>query len=265
MISISIIQFAPKLAHTMSNIETIHAYLDSVQSDIIVFPELATSGYFFTDSISLAPHAMEWNKHKDLLEIQKRASAEKRIIVLGFPELTNEGIYNSAGIFMPKAQESKVYRKTHLFSKEKYCFLPGNTGFFTVHEQNMDIRLGIMICYDWRFPESARTLALQGADAIICPANLVTTLSGKVFPARAIENKVYMIVANRIGIEQNAEEELLFRGESAIYDYSGDILAKASLEHEEVLYAMISPEKSRVKSFNSENDIFLDRRPDMYA
>jgi predicted amidohydrolase len=74
-----------------------------------------------------------------------------------------------------------------------------------------------------------------------------------------------MIVANRIGTEQNAEEELLFRGESAIYDYSGDILAKASLEHEEVLYAMISPEKSRVKSFNSENDIFLDRRPDMYA
>jgi predicted amidohydrolase len=129
----------------------------------------------------------------------------------------------------------------------------------------MDIRLGIMICYDWRFPESARTLALQGADAIICPANLVTTLSGKVFPARAIENKVYMIVANRIGTEQNAEEELLFRGESAIYDYSGDILAKASHEHEEVLYAMISPEKSRVKSFNSENDIFLDRRPDMYA
>ena len=119
MISISIIQFAPKLAHTMSNIETIHAYLDSVQSDIIVFPELATSGYFFTDSHSLAPHAMEWNKHKDLLEIQKRASAEKRIIVLGFPELTNEGIYNSAGIFMPKAQESKVYRKTHLFYKEK--------------------------------------------------------------------------------------------------------------------------------------------------
>ena len=95
----------------------------SVQSDIIVFPELATSGYFFTDSLSLAPHAMEWNKHKDLLEIQNRASTEKRIIVLGFPELTHEGIYNSAGIFMPKAQESKVYRKTHLFYKEKYCFL----------------------------------------------------------------------------------------------------------------------------------------------
>jgi predicted amidohydrolase len=122
-----------------------------------------------------------------------------------------------------------------------------------------------MICYDWRFPEAARTLALQGADLIACPANLVTTLSGKVFPARAIENKVYVAVANRIGEECLGEETLLFRGESAIYDYVGERMAQASFGNEEILYAEIDPQSTRKKSFNSVNDIFKDRRPDMYS
>lgn len=265
MVSIAVIQCAPVLADSSSNIEYIHAILNTITSDIVVFPELATSGYFFTDKESLLPHAMEWNKHSALLRLQQRATAEQRIIIIGFPELTDEGIYNAAGIFMPNPQDSQVYRKTHLFYKEKNCFLPGDTGFFTVYEQRMDIRIGIMICYDWRFPESARSLALAGADAIICPANLVTTLSAKVFPARAIENQVYMIVANRIGTEQNEQEQLLFRGESAIYDFVGDTIVKATETQEEIIYATIDPAKTRNKSINSENDILLDRRPDMYA
>ena len=264
MVSIAVAQSFPLLADMKANIESIHGILDSVQSDIIVFPELATSGYFFTDKNDLLPLSLEWNASKILQQFQERAIVERRVIILGFPEFSEGKLYNSAGIFMPDAQSSKVYRKTHLFYKEHTVFEPGDTGFFCVHEPTLDCTIGTMICYDWRFPESARSLALQGADVIVCPSNLVTTLSGKVFPARAIENKVYVAVANRIGEEMQGDETLLFRGESAIYDYLGDRIALASSDKPEIIIAKIDPAATRDKSFNEVNDIFRDRKTYMY-
>jgi len=261
---ITIVQSFPKYADTASNLDFIHRTIDTVETDLLVFPELATSGYFFTEKSDLISHALIWNESSELLHIQKRSTETNTIIVIGFPEREGEALYNSAGIFMPNAIQSKVYRKTHLFYKEHLIFEQGNTGFFCVHDTVHDCMIGIMICYDWRFPEVARTLALQGADLIVCPANLVTTLSGKVFPARAIENKVYVAVANRVGEESLEGETLLFRGESAIYDYLGERMAMASFGNEEIIHAEINPQETRNKTFNSVNDIFKDRRPDMY-
>ena len=82
--------------------------------------------------------------------------------------------------------------------------------------------------------------------------------------ARALENKVYMAVSNRIGTDTVADETLEFNGESAIYSYNGSYLAKASNSSEEVITATIHPEKTRDKSFNEYNDIFKDRRPKFY-
>ena len=155
-------------------------------------------------------------------------------------------------------------RKTHLFYKEHFVFSKGNTGFFVVYDKKNQINIGTMICYDWRFPESSRTLGLKGADLIVCPSNLITDLWHKVMPARAIENKVYLAVANRTGIEKSGDEELLFKGESGIWDYKGKIMAKASAEKDEILFAEIFPERTRNKSFNEYNDIFKDRRPEYY-
>jgi predicted amidohydrolase len=261
---ITIVQSFPKYADTASNLAFIHRTIDSVKTDLLVFPELATSGYFFTEKSQLIPHALIWNESSELLHIQERATETNTIIVIGFPEKERDTLYNSAGIFMPDESQSRVYRKTHLFYKEHLIFEQGNTGFFCVHDVKNDCKIGIMICYDWRFPEAARTLALQGADVIVCPSNLVTTLSGKVFPARAIENRVYVVVANRVGEESLDGETLLFRGESAIYDYLGERIAMASFGNEEIIHAEINPQETRNKAFNSVNDIFVDRRPEMY-
>lgn len=262
---ITIVQSFPKYADTANNLDSIHSIIDSVETDLLIFPELATSGYFFTEKSQIMPHVLKWNESTELLQIQEKATKTDTIIVLGFPEQEGDALYNSAGIFMPDATQSKVYRKTHLFYKEHLIFEQGNTGFFCVHDKKHDCKIGIMICYDWRFPEAARTLALQGADVIVCPANLVTTLSGKVFPARAIENKVYVAVANRVGEESLEGETLLFRGESALYDYLGERIAIASFDNEEILHAEINPQETRNKAFNSINDIFKDRKPEMYV
>ena len=261
---ITIVQSFPKYADTASNLDFIHNTIDSFETDLLVFPELATSGYFFTEKSQLMPHALIWNESIELKDIQEKSTKSDTIIVIGFPEKEGDLLYNSAGIFMPDSNQSRVYRKTHLFYKEHLIFEQGNTGFFCVHDDKRDCTIGIMICYDWRFPEAARTLALQGADLIVCPSNLVTTLSGKVFPARAIENKVYVAVANRVGEESLDGETLLFRGESAIYDYLGERIAMASFGNEEIIHAEINPQETRNKAFNSVNDIFNDRRPDMY-
>ncbi len=121
-----------------------------------------------------------------------------------------------------------------------------------------------MICYDWRFPEAARTLALEGADLIALPSNLVTKFWPRAMPARALDNHIYLIVANRIGKEIRNDEELVFNGKSVIYDYNGTELAIAPSEEETVITTTIYPEKSRNKSINQINDIFKDRKIKYY-
>jgi predicted amidohydrolase len=121
-----------------------------------------------------------------------------------------------------------------------------------------------MICYDWRFPESARTLALKGADVIVCPSNLVTHVWRMAMPVRAFENKVYLAVANRTGAEHNAGEDVSFNGQTAIYSYTGTVLVDASATDDAVVIAEIDPSETRSKSFNSINDIMKDRREEWY-
>jgi predicted amidohydrolase len=83
-------------------------------------------------------------------------------------------------------------------------------------------------------------------------------------PARAIENKVYVAVANRVGVEKKDGEELQFKGNSAVYAYSGSELAKAGPRKEAVVIAEIYPARTRDKSFNPLNDILTDRQPGHY-
>ena len=261
---LALYQFSPVYGDCKKNSETIINISDSVAADIIVFPELAISGYFFTDKIQSKAMAEEYNKLKVYEELSLVAKAQNKIIIFGFPELAEDKIFNSAQLIFPNKDYNRVYRKSHLFYKEKYAFDAGDSGFFTVNYPEFDINIGTMICYDWRFPESARTLALQGADLIVCPSNLVTNIWTKVMPARAIENKVYLAVANRVGTEKENGEVLDFNGLSAVYSYNGDEMAMASSNNEEILITEIDPQLTRNKSFNPENNIFSDRKPELY-
>jgi predicted amidohydrolase len=133
----------------------------------------------------------------------------------------------------------------------------------------VDCRIGIMVCNDWRYPEAVRSLALMGADVIACPSNLVSTLWGVGMPARALENKVYLAVANRCGTENRALEDgtmqtLTFNGGSVVYDFNGSPMVKAGVDCEEVLTVSIDPQLTRDKAFNAYNNLMTDRRPDMY-
>lgn len=250
----TVLQFTPLHRDVDANTTSIVDLIARTESDVLVFPELATSGYFFTSREASAACA-EPVEGDHLRAIIATAREHGRVVICGFAELDGTSVYNSAIIIAPDTPP-RVYRKTHLFYKERSCFDEGNTGFFVVNVPHLDVNIGTMICYDWRFPESARTLALRGADLIAVPSNLVTELWPRVMPARAIENKVYVAVANREGSEEQGGEVVSFNGRSMIYGYNGDALGMS---------AELDPAATRVKSFNSINDIFSDRRPEYYA
>lgn len=255
---LSTIQFSPELFAKKNNIEKMIELLNECPEGIVVFPELASTGYFFLNRTESVIYAEEFDGNTVNI-FSHIAKEQNKIIAFGFIEKENENLYNSVAIIFPDNSFNKVYRKTHLFYKERFCFDDGNTGFFNIFYPDWDINIGTMICYDWRFPESARTLALKGADLIICPSNLVTNIWTKVMPARAIENKVYLAVANRTGTEVRDGEELQFNGLSAIYSYNGEEMASADSDSESILTVDIDPKKTRNKSFNEINNIFSDR------
>jgi predicted amidohydrolase len=264
MIRVAVAQFTPAHGRRSSNLEAIAGIVDNVAADLIVLPELCTTGYFFTSKDELTPLA-EGTDGEASRMLGAMASSKGSIIVAGIAEKSGAAFYNSVFVFRPGVPEPLVYRKSHLFYKESLVFEPGDTGFPVFRDERLDVTVGVMLCYDWRFPESARCLALDGADIIVCPSNLVTDAWRLVMPARAIENKLFVAVANRAGIEVKDGEVLEFKGHSALYDPWGVALIEAGPSEDETLVAEIDPSISRDKRFNDRNDIFLDRRPDLYG
>jgi predicted amidohydrolase len=260
---LELVQFAPKLFAEEENCEFIYNKVNKSQSDIIVFPELATSGYYY-----LANDEIPYKESVNLINrIKKLVEKENKLVIFGYPEKANNIFYNSAIAISNGFTYN--YRKSHLFYKEKFIFQKGDTGFSNIRftKNGIDINLGIIICYDWRFPEVTRKLAFDGADIIINCANLVTKLWQSVIKARAIENKTYYAVANRIGIEERQVDDnidkLEFTGESVIFDYFGNPLAIASKEMADSIIVEIYPEPTRDKSINPYNDLYLDLRRDL--
>jgi len=261
---VAAVQFAPRFGEKEENFQRMEALTAGIRADVIVFPELSTTGYFFTSRDEVAGVAEEaFGPTAEFFRAM--ANRHGAVVAAGFAEADQGRLFNACIIVVPEQATAFIYRKTHLFYKEQQCFDAGDTGFFVVHDARRDVRIGPMVCYDWRFPEAARVLALKGADLIVCPANLVTEAWQLVMPARAIENKVYLAVANRVGSESRGGEELAFRGRSAIYDWSGTPLQQAGTRGETVVTADIRPAETRDKSFNPINDVLRDRRPQHYG
>ena len=122
-------------------------------------------------------------------------------------------------------------------------------------------KIGILICFDHIFPEAWRILALNGAQIICHPSNLVTKLAFKTIPAQALMNKFFIITANRIG----TEDDLTFAGKSSIFNPFGEVISQASIDNEEATMLEIDPNKADNKMITSRNDIFKDRKPGIYA
>lgn len=257
------LQFCPAFLDVDANLSTLGMYLHAVEADLVVLPELCSTGYFFHDTEQLRSVAED--RGGRTIQFLRDAAADRGMtIVAGFAERDGDALYNSAATVFPDGRV-EVYRKVHLFAEEKLHFTPGDLGF-PVFQWGDRLRLGVMICYDWRFPEAARTLALRGAQVIAHPSNLVAAprLWKPVMRARSFENKVFTVTANRNGEENRDSETLVFHGCSQIVAPNGTVLEEVDEFYEGWLFAQIDPSKADEKSFSPWNDIMADRRPESY-
>ncbi|MDD5408388.1 MAG: beta-ureidopropionase [Candidatus Cloacimonas acidaminovorans] len=259
---ISALQFAPRLLDKDYNLQKIKQLLDKLKTDLVVLPELCNSGYVFATKEEVFSVAEEAGKGETYFTLSEIASCNNCNIVYGYPELDGNNLFNSCILIMPDGRFYN-YRKTHLFNREKLFFSPGDTGFqvFTILN---GVKIGMMICFDWQFPEAARTLALLGAQIICHPANLVLPWCQQAMKTRCLENRVFAVTANRIGTEINAEETVSFTGQSQILNTKGEVLSSLSVSEERTITVEINPEEANDKTVTERNDAFKDRRPEFY-
>lgn len=259
---ISCIQFNPSYRDVAGNIDRIHNLVHAADADLVVLPELALTGYFFKTKDEIATLA-ETIDGPIANAISKLAKQEHKAIISGFLEIADGHFFNSALAFDANGSLCGHYRKVHLFYFETQIFERGNIGFpvFSLSTRSGMAKVGMAICYDWRFPEVFRKLALGGAELIAVPSNIVTTTSmlHTTLRTRAFENKVALAFADRMGSETNGEETFQFRGESAIIGMNGEILISASENSEEIITTEVDLSKTGEKKINRFNDIFLDR------
>ncbi len=255
-------QFNPVFGDVACNLDKVAKKLSSVRCDLMVLPELFASGYQFVSKEevgALAESVPDGATTRRLCEVARERSMH---IVAGLPERDGSRYYNSAVVVGPKGLVG-CYRKAHLFFEETQFFTPGDSGF-----QVWDIgqaTIGIMVCFDWFYPEAARTLALKGADIICHPSNLVLPHCPAAMVTRCLENHVFSITANRIGSEKRGgKKQLTFIGSSEIVTPRGKILHRAPESREKLAIVEINPREARDKSLNPYNDLLRDRRTVLY-
>ncbi len=255
------IQTSPIFGEKQANFDRIESLAENIRADLIVLPELFATGYTFTsieEAMELAESKGEGLTSKFLQKISKNSGA---VVIGGFIEKEKGKIYNSA-LIVNQTGVIDTYRKIHLFNKEKKWFSPGNKPF-EVHKVN-GMKIGCMICFDWIFPESVRSLALLNAEIIAHPANLVLPYCQKAMVTRCVSNRVFAVTCNRIGYEQRGEDNFTFTGASQITAPNGDILSSAPFEQESVAVVEIDIEKARNKNLNEYNNLISDRKKEFY-
>ncbi len=254
------IQTSPIFGEKGQNFKEIEKLIRNLKADLIVLPELFATGYTFISKeevISLAEDSNSETAHF-LIKIAQMTGA---IIVGGFIEKEKEKIYNSAIIVSSKGVIGS-YRKIHLYYKEKLWFSLGDK---PLKVYDIDgVKIGIMICFDWIFPETARTLALLGADIIVHPTNLVLPFCQKAMITRCLENRVFAITANRIGEEKRGSDQFKFTGKSQITSYNGTVLSTGPKDEIHVSFVDIDIKKARDKNLNEYNNLFEDRHIEFY-
>jgi predicted amidohydrolase len=259
--NVAVVQFRPEFGDVARNIARIADLIAGEDADLFILPELALTGYLFESpeeafSLAQSPDGPEFGAIAD-------AGREKgATVVVGFAERAPSGVFNSSMLIAPDGSRA-TYRKIQLFWGEKAIFQPGDRPPAVVEVAG--VRLGMMICFDWIFPEVARSLALQGADILCHPSNLVLPYCQEAMVTRCIENRVFAVTANRVGTEERAGQSLTFTGFSEIVAPSGEILVRASGDREETLVIEIDALAAREKKITPTNDVLADRRPQVYT
>jgi len=256
------VQFDPLFGDVDGNIEKAVHMAEGIDADLLVLPELFNTGYLFTSKAEVAELAEEIPGGKTTDALCEIARKRNMYIVGGIAEREGDRIFNSAVIVSP-AGYVDTYRKLHLFYEEKRWFEPGNREF-EVYDIGTCM-IGVMICFDWIFPESMRILALKGAEVICHSANLVLPFCQEAMKTRCLENRVFSITANRTGTEERGGSTLHYTGRSRIVAPNTDVLYTAGESTDETGVVEIDPAQAKNKQLNEYNHLFDDRRKEFYG
>ncbi|UCE60734.1 MAG: hypothetical protein JSU63_03080 [Phycisphaerales bacterium] len=261
MTKIGYVQLAPVLGDSSPTIGIIDGLADEFQeADLVVLPELCNSGYNFT-SIDQARATAEDAQNGPFVQyLHSLCIKHNQHIVAGINELAEDGKpYNTAVLLGPNGHIGK-YRKLHLFLNEKDIFAPGNLGL-PVFDLGF-CKLGMLICFDWIFPETWRALTLKGADIVCHPANLVIPgLCQRAIPVHALMNRIFIVTANRVG----QEGDLTFTGLSTMANPKGEVLCQAPETGNHVAVVDVDIALAHDKMITPRNHVIADRRPEEYT
>ena len=259
-VRVAVVQTAPLFGEPKRNVEeALTLMAEAPPADLYVLPELFNTGYNFNDRAELDPLA-EPPGGQTMASLAAFCRKNNCHLVYGFAEKAAGGIYNSAALLSPGGL-SGIYRKVHLFDRENELFAAGDRGFpvFPTPFGN----IGIMICFDWIYPESARSLMLAGARIIAHPANLVLSYCPDALVTRSLENRVFIAMADRAGREDRPGRPLTFIGSSEIVSPRGEVLGRMGKDPG-VIVREIDPAAADSKKMNEFNDIVKGRRPSEY-
>jgi N-carbamoylputrescine amidase len=235
-------------------------------------PELFEGPYFCrTEDEGLFAGARPTGKHPAVLAMQALAGELGVAIPTSFFEADGPHHYNSLAMIGPDGKVRGVYRKSHIPDgpgyEEKFYFRPGNTGFKVW--KDAPVTLGVGVCWDQWYPETARAMMLMGAEILFYPTAIgsephdpsldTSRLWRRAMIGHAVSNVVPIVAANRIGTEDGQ----YFYGHSFICDERGDMLAEFGAEETGVLVATIDVD--RVKRHRAAFGFFRDRRPELYG
>ncbi|MFM0127101.1 nitrilase family protein [Paraburkholderia sediminicola] len=268
---VACVQMEPHVGRKHDNVAQCIRHIEAAAhhgASLVVLPELANSGYVFSDrdeAFALAEPLPEGETAQLLAETAQRLGVH---VVMGIAERAGKQLYNSAILSGP-AGHVGVYRKLHLWNNEHRFFEPGDRGV-PVFDTPLG-RIAIAICYDGWFPETYRLAAMQGADIVCVPTNWVPmpaqpddrpAMATTLTMAAAHSNGVVIACANRIGMERGQP----FVGQSLIVGGNGwPVAGPASVDREEILYAAIDLTRTRSeRTLNAFNHVLRDRRADVY-
>jgi len=255
-------QYKPVFGKVERNLKKVISTLSRVDADLIVLPELAFTGYYFRDRQEALQYAEDPTHSATIDSLTALCREKKFYVVSGFCEKRKDRCFNSSILIGPQGL-IHVYRKLHLFNTEKNCFDEGDIPLQV--NTILETKIGMMVCFDWIFPEVARSLAIQGAEIICHPSNLVLAYCQQAMLIRSLENRVFTITTNRTGVENRPQGKLKFTGRSQIVAPGGDLLYRATSQRETLHIMEIDPNCANDKLITAQNDVLGDRRSAYYS
>ena len=271
-LAITQIRCSNKLEQNLSKAESLVRDAAKNGAHIILLPELFENLYFpqlEKDEFFELAHPVK--NHPFLSRFQALAKELGVVLPVSFFEKAGQAYYNSLMMIDADGSNLGVYRKSHIPDgpsyEEKFYFNAGDTGFKAWETRYGTI--GVAICWDQWFPESARAMVLQGADLLLYPTAIgsepeevggydTRDMWQRAMTGHAVSNLCYIGAANRVG----NEDDMTFYGSSFIVNYKGEKLAEANREEETILYAELDFAASR--RFRAGWGFFRDRRPELY-